>query len=154
MSKKTNRRYSQGAVDRAYERYKERIDAVTDESKNAKLAFQTEVRHLMKYKDLTTTQAIKMVIRSESYTPYEERAARNLLSGLRKDINAYADWRRLTAHKKIDYNNFTYLGYDDDGEKKIYSYKNYRGKQILIFIDESPDMDGEPKFSVVRDYDE
>lgn len=93
--------------------------------------FFADVVYYRAQKGVDTDTAIHGTLNTLTYKTYEFRAAENMLKGLRSDKQAYAEWRRLTGHQKIDKSRIVYEG------DKLYSY--IRGNmKIFIFFDDSP----------------
>lgn len=122
-------------VDRYYLAHQDYIDSTLREAigkdKDYRGAFTYNVLAYRQYKKVTTDEAIKGVMRSETYQSDSERLRKNALAGLRSDKKAYAQWRALTRHQKIDKDKIVYEG------NNTYSYIQ-GNKQIFINYDNSP----------------
>lgn len=93
--------------------------------------FFADVVYYRAQKGVDTDAAIRGTLNTLTYKTYESRAAENMLKGLRSDRQAYAEWRRLTGHQKIDKDRIVYEGDNN------YSYVRGNTK-INIFFDNSP----------------
>lgn len=98
---------------------------------NPKDKFFADVVYYRAQKGVDTDTAIRKTLNTVTYKPYEFRAAENTLKTLRTDRQAYAEWRRLTGHRKIDKWRIVYEGDD------IYSYIQGNIK-IFVAFDNSP----------------
>lgn len=94
--------------------------------------------------DLNIKQALNKVIRSETFTPYKERASRNIIKGLREDKGALQAFRKYEKLKDIDYSKVEYAGRD------TYRYTTTNGTTVYIEIDNSP-KDGTSSFKIYEE---
>lgn len=91
--------------------------------------------------DLNVRQALNKVIRSETFTPYKERAGHNIFKGLKEDKGALQAFRKYEKLKDIDYSKVEYAG------KDTYRYITTKGKVVYIEVDQSP-SEGVSSFKV------
>lgn len=82
-------------------------------------------------KDISVGESSKAVLRSRAYTTKYDMLRENVISGIRSDRAAYENWRKLTQHKKINFENMRYIG----DNQYVYTMPTY---EILIDFHNSP----------------
>lgn len=132
-SKRLNTDAVKAKIDRFYDINKVKIDTALRElfpgDRDLKPIFRESVLRTRLAYNMSTESALKNVIGSETYKTEGERLKENMFKGLKFDKGAYAEWRRLTGHKKIDFDRIVYEGDNRysyiQGNTKIYvDYSN------------------------------
>ena len=144
--KPTKRRISQKLILKSYLANESKIQTAYSFNPriDPKIAFETEIRSIVEQQNITTSQAIKKALKSELFTPVEDRMKQNVLKALRNtnvpgdNTTPYAKWRKLTQHQKIDQNLLAYKGWNDTGDYQIYEYTNVHGRLIQLLFYKSP----------------
>ena len=125
----------------AYEKNEQKIKAAFPIAPNPLKEFEAEILGNMEVTGKNVKQAIKSTFRSELFQAPEERMAHNLITGLRNHSREiYEKWRKFTRHQKIEYENFSYKGWNEDGTAQIYQYAipNNPQRIITIYVLQSP----------------